>query len=465
MNKLLLAIVFTLLLTNSFAQTYDFEVETIKNTGDNDKRINLVILGDGYTAGEMELFRSDAIHFSDTFFSQSPYTEYTNYFNVHIVKVISNESGASHPGTANDENTVSVPVSDIDNYFGSSYDSYGVHRLLFSSNYPLITNVLAANFPEYDQALVLVNSPYYGGSGGTFPFASTGENGIEIAIHEIGHSLVNLKDEYYPGDAFVEEAINMTQETDPTQVRWTNWYGSNNVGIYSHGSSGIPATWFRPHQNCKMRFLNAPFCPVCSEGTIERIHDLVSPIDAYTPNNLSLAPSTYPISFNLTLVSPTTNSLESTWTLNGSEFSTALDMISVAETDLNEGINTLTVAVTDNSSLVRVNQHETVHVNTVTWSIDNSTLGISDIASEVNKFTISLYPNPSNNQFYVKYDSPDFNKLRLVLTSMDGKNILNKSLDQGVTNSIDISQQATGIYMVHIYNGNVRLATKKVIKQ
>lgn len=463
MKKLLLSISFGLFLTLSFSQA--FEVETIKNSGANDKRINLVILGDGYTESEQSNFRDHALNFSNSIFSQSPFSEYTDYFNVHIVKVISNESGASHPGTAADEDTADVPISSVDNFFGTAYDGFNVHRLLYTPNSALISNVLAINFPEYDQALILVNSPYYGGSGGHFPVTSTGEYADEIAIHEIGHSLVGLKDEYYPGDLLAEEGINMTQQTDPALVKWRNWIGTTGVGIYQYCSTGTCATWHRPHQTCKMRFLNYPFCAVCKEGIVEKIHDLVSPIDSFSPSNLTVENPSFPIDFNLALINPTTNSLETTWTLNGASFNANTQTVSIAETDLNNGLNSLSVVVTDNSNLIRVDNHETLHVNTVTWSIDNSTLSTTDIQVEANRFSINLYPNPTTNQFYVKFDSYNTTDLRLELTSIDGKNVLSTRLESGKENSINLSQQATGLYIANIYSDSVLLARKKIIKK
>ena len=79
-----------------------FEVDTIQYNGSISSRINLVILGDGYQESELNQFALDAGNFSTEFFTQSPYREYRNYFNVFIIKVPSDESGASHPGTAPD---------------------------------------------------------------------------------------------------------------------------------------------------------------------------------------------------------------------------------------------------------------------------------------------------------------------------------------------------------------------------
>jgi hypothetical protein len=82
----------------------------------------------------------------------------------------------------------------VDNYFGSAFDSYNIHRLLVPTKTFAINNVLATNVPNYDQVVILVNSPYYGGSGGQFATSSTHTSANEIAIHEIGHSFVGLID-------------------------------------------------------------------------------------------------------------------------------------------------------------------------------------------------------------------------------------------------------------------------------
>ncbi len=72
-------------------------------------------------------------------------------------------------------------------------------------------------------------------------------------------------DEYWPGSG-TEYWPNMTQETDPTKVKWARFIGKNGVGIYEYDNGGDG--WYRPHENCKMRFLGKQyaFCEVCKEG-------------------------------------------------------------------------------------------------------------------------------------------------------------------------------------------------------
>ena len=454
----------TIFFTNLTATYAQFDVETIKLSGDNDKRINLVILSEGYQDGELNQFVTDATGFSNEMFNQSPFSEYANYFNVHVIKVPSNQSGADHFGTASDEPVPAVPFKNVNTYFNASYDNFDIHRLLYTSSFATINTVLANNFPTYDQALILTNSDIYGGSGGTFPISSTGVSANEIAIHELGHSLFDLKDEYYPGDALAAEAINMTQETNTGLVKWKNWIGINGVFIFPYGASGIAATWNRPHENCKMRYLGVPFCSVCKEGIVEKIHDLISPIDSYTPVSNTLNNPSYPIDFQLNLIKPIPNTLESSWTLNAVDFGTNVDDVSVLETDLNTGLNDLTVVITDATSLLKVDNHETTHVYSITWSITKSALGVDDIIAKENRYSITMYPNPSNAIVNLKLESNNALNLKVEIVSLDGKKVKTTSISNHETKQLDISNLSTGIYISIFYSGNVLIASKKLVK-
>ena len=458
----------SLLCHAEFINAQTFDVEAIKISGDNDKRINIVILSEGYQTSEFNKFTTDATNFSNELFNQSPFKEYAEYFNVYIIKVPSNESGADHPDTASDEGNYTgandIPLLTADTYFNTSFDTSGIHRLLYTYNSSIVYNVLANNFPEYDQPLLLVNSSIYGGAGGSYAVSSTHANANEIAIHELGHSLFNLKDEYYAGDAYVSEAINMTQETDPNLIKWENWINDNGINIYPYGTSGIAATWYRPHQSCKMRYLGVPFCSVCKEGIVEKIHSLVSPIDSYLPVSNSVEATTYPVDFQLNLIKPNPNTLENTWTLNAVEFDNDVDGISILETDLNIGNNNLTVVVHDASTFLRVDNHETLHVYTVNWAITKSALGIEDITSKINNLDITLFPNPAKSILNLKVESEDSVNLKVDIVSIDGKRIKTITVSSFQNQQIDISNLSQGIYITNFYENNTLIASKRFIK-
>ncbi len=454
-------------------QAQVFDVETIKYTGDNDKRINLVILSEGYQSTEFDQFIIDATNFSNDIFSQSPYQEYSAYFNVYAIKVPSNESGADHPGTATDVTEPLTPITSVDTYFNATFDAYNFHRLLFygvdgstsGAAAVKINNVLADNFPMYDQVLLLVNTDIYGGSGGVHAMASTGASANEIAIHEIGHSLFNLRDEYYPGDGMLFETANSTQEDDTSIVKWKNWFGTAGVGLYVHGNSGEAATWYRPHQNCKMRYLNVPFCAVCKEAMVEKIHDLVEPIDAHVPNNKTVDNPTFPLSFELDLIKPTPNTLESTWTLNGNSIGNNVDDVSILETDLVNGINTLTITVEDVSPLLKVDNHETSsHVYTITWTINYSALGVEDIESTRNSFKITLSPNPATSFIDIMIDRSSNERIKGEILTLEGKKVKRFKLGNDGTSNINVNNLSQGIYLINFYTDNTLISSKKFAK-
>ena len=471
MRYFLFYIVF--LLNTYFISAQIFDLETIKTSGDSDKRINLVILSEGYQTAELTQFITDVRSLSDEMFSQSPFLEYADYFNVYALKVPSIESGADHPGTATNVAEPKSPLTNVDTYFNATFDAFSRHRFLYygidytdaASAEAKIRSVLADNFPTYDQALILVNTNIYGGTGGEFPVASTSAN--DLAIHELGHSLFNLKDEYYGGDVFVGEAVNMTQENDPNLMKWKNWIGTNGIGIYPHSGTPIATTWYKPQEGfkCKMEKLDQPFCSVCKEGIIEKIHSLVSPIDSYTPVSNTVSNPSFPIDFHLNLIKPIPNTLESSWSLNTTNFATNIDDVSILETDLNVGLNNLTAVITDATTLLKVTNHETIHVYTVTWTIDNASLGVKDIESDINNLSIVMYPNPANTMANFKIESERDTHLKVDIISLDGKKVKTVPMSNYETHQVDISNLSKGIYMANFYANNVLVASKKLVKQ
>ncbi|GAB1856350.1 hypothetical protein MHTCC0001_11850 [Flavobacteriaceae bacterium MHTCC 0001] len=444
-------------------------METIKYSGDNDKRINLVILSEGYQTMELDQFILDATNFSNAMFSQSPFLEYSDYFNVYAIKVPSNESGADHPANATDVSEPLFPAITVDTYFNATFDAFGYHRFLYYGiDYTdaaiaeqKIISVLADNFPNYDQTLLLVNTTEYGGTGGQFPIASV--SSFEISIHELGHSLFNLKDEYLLPDIFYAEAINMTQENDPDHIKWKNWLNINDVGIYPHSTTGVPSTWHRPHQNCKMRALDAPFCSVCKEGMVKKIHDLLSPIDSFTPENTVNNPN-FPLNFELTLIKPKPNTLMNEWTLNGTVITNNVDAIEILENNLVDGINTLTVVITDESPLLKLDAHETVHINSVSWTINYASLNIEEITSNTQEYNISIYPNPLENIVNFKIESDAPFDLKAELTTLEGKRLGTVQLNNS-NQTIDINYLKSGIYLVNFYSNKALITSKKIVKQ
>lgn len=442
---------------SSFCLSQTFTTSPLIQNGSNDKRINIAVLGDGFTATEQTSFVNSAQTTINYLFTKSPYTEYKNYFNAYAINVISAESGVKHPGTATDVTEPVFPVSNPNNYFSSSFDN-GVHRCYYG-NTTKVTQVLAANLPDFDVAYILGNTTQYGGCGGTYAFASLNTSANEVVVHELGHSFGKLADEYWFSGS--GETANKTQNSNPATIKWKNWVGLNSIGVYSHAES---PTWYRPHQSCEMRYLNQQFCSVCKEGIIEKIHGLVSPVDSYTPANSSSVDANANVTFTVNEILPIPNTLVNKWTLNGTVLASTANTLTVTPSQLNNGNNTLLFSVTDNTALVKTDNHSTVHFTNVSWTLNKSTLGTAEINAEERRF--SIYPNPANSEFFIKGKS-DFSKdVNINLFDASGKLVPVKfELKDAATVYVDIKNLPAGVYTVTATENKNLIISQKVIKE
>lgn len=236
----------------------------------------LLIFGDGFTDQEQELFYEKAREAAVYTMQTSPYDELSGLCKIYAYGTVSAESGAlgDQAGNVREANEDSR-----DTYFGSHFWSYGMQRLL-SLEPEDEENVEALQeevLPTADYSILLVNSTVYGGSGGNICVASLHESSMEILLHELGHTVAKLADEYWAGDEYAEEAPNMTTESDPAKVRWNNYVGIDGIGVYPYpdGKKG----WYKPSENCKMQYLGKEyeFCDVCKEAIREAVCEQSSP--------------------------------------------------------------------------------------------------------------------------------------------------------------------------------------------
>ncbi len=442
-----------------------FDIDTLLYNGVPDKHINIVIVGDGYTATQMNSFVTDAQKTYDYMFATSPYQEYKNYFNVFIIKVPSIESGITHPANATDVTEPAFPVTAVNTYFNSTFDYASIHRLVVPNKTSALISVLASNFPTYDQVLVIANSEQYGGSGGTYATFTVNQSSIEIAMHEIGHSFSGLADEYWAGDVYARETYNLTKETSPTLVRWKNWYGVNNVGIYQHAGSGNASQWYKPHQSCKMQALGNPYCSVCKERIVERIHELSSPVDAFSPaNSTTINSKGSPLNFAVNLMKPKPNTLKTAWKLNNTALFVNKDSININPAALISGENKLSFTVIDTISFTKDLKHQTDHVYSVLWTIEKS--GSTSITRLDNNVKLEISPNPTNGWVLMQYQLSQSAHIHCQVFDLRGKavkTIINNKYTEGGVHKeiIDLTGMTNGLYMVQLKIDN-HLVTNKI---
>lgn len=193
----------------------------IEVNGDPENKVDLLILGDGYTEAERGKFEQDARRLIDTLFATSPFRERRSDFNVWGISPAALESGISRPS---DGIHRSNPV-------GSTYDAFGSERYVLTFDNRAFREI--ASFAPYEFVEILVNGETYGG-GGIFGLYSTvaadNDQAPYVFIHELGHHLAGLADEYYTSSVAYLPATdrlepwepNATALHDPENLKWKN---------------------------------------------------------------------------------------------------------------------------------------------------------------------------------------------------------------------------------------------------
>jgi len=199
---------------------YPAEIIEVENNGDHHEKVDIVILGEGYSISEKEKFQKDLKKYKDIFFSMEPYMSLQEKFNLTGVFVASAESGVDEPRKKIYKNTM----------FKCTFNSLDSERYLLTEANKIVRDY--AGLVPYDVVFIMVNSDRYGGGGiyNTYcTFTSDGPWNDFVFHHEVGHSLSALADEYFSSDVSYEEFYprgleplepNITALLDPDNVKW-----------------------------------------------------------------------------------------------------------------------------------------------------------------------------------------------------------------------------------------------------
>ena len=206
-----------------------FKTSALIKSGDPSVKVDLVILGDGYTKSDMDKFRRDAKRLNDVMFSTEPFKGRKSDFNVWTVEVESKETGIDIPDKGVWKNTA----------LGTQYNTFGLPRYVLSEENKAIRDIASA--VPYDFICIIMNDSRYGG-GGIYNLYSTTYAGENVAgqewrmdymyVHEFGHSFAGLGDEYYTSTtAYTEFYLpgvepwepNITALVDKNNVKWKSF--------------------------------------------------------------------------------------------------------------------------------------------------------------------------------------------------------------------------------------------------
>ncbi len=160
----------------------------IQQSGDPAAKVDLLILGDGYTRAELPKFESDARRLTEILFAQPPFKEHRGDFNVWALCPPAAESGISRPSLSIHRRS---PL-------GASYDTFGSERYVLTYDNKAFRDI--AQFAPYEFVEILVNGKTYGGGGIFNLYSTVAADSLwapYIFVHEFGHHFAGLADEYY----------------------------------------------------------------------------------------------------------------------------------------------------------------------------------------------------------------------------------------------------------------------------
>jgi hypothetical protein len=163
----------------------------IEKHGDSAKKVDFLILGDGYAAAERGKFEKDAQRLAKLLFDTEPFKTRRRDFNVWAIFTPSAESGVSMPSNGIHKRSA----------IGSTYDAFGSQRYILTFENKAFRDI--ASWAPYEVAEILVNNNTYGGGGIFNLYSTVAVDSLwapYIFVHEFGHHLGGLADEYYTSD-------------------------------------------------------------------------------------------------------------------------------------------------------------------------------------------------------------------------------------------------------------------------
>lgn len=189
-------------------------------SGPSSEKVDLLVLGDGYTHQQMGKFVADAKRLAKHLFTVSPFKERAKDFNVWALAVPTPEAGVSRPSTGHYKAST----------LGTRYDIFASERYVLTLDNRALREI--SQYAPYEFIEILVNNETYGGGGifGQFSTAAASNDWANyLFVHEFGHHFAGLADEYYTspvayatGGSERQEPWepNVTALKNPAQVKW-----------------------------------------------------------------------------------------------------------------------------------------------------------------------------------------------------------------------------------------------------
>ncbi|HED67078.1 MAG TPA: hypothetical protein ENJ09_16160 [Planctomycetes bacterium] len=278
----------------------------IVEAGPPDNRVDVALMGDGYTLGHQKGFNKVADDVPAIFERQRTFREYFSYFNFLRYNLVSKDDNVDGFGREEDTALDGHVMGTVQGHV--AVDPEAVKRAL-------------ANVPENDGlAIVFVRAGSLGtGSPG---IATIGGRDASTIIHEWGHAFGGLGDEYatYTHErGELRSSPNVSAESDPEKVPWAPWIRARakGVGVYE-GAAGRERGAYKPTASGCVMLNGEFFCPPCREALLLAIYRLVDPIEweSSPPHPLDHTVSlelTDSLEFEVHVMRPRSHTIDTRW--------------------------------------------------------------------------------------------------------------------------------------------------------
>jgi hypothetical protein len=244
--------------------------------------LHWIIAGDGFTAAQMSELRDAALSVAREMIHAPELANHSSIWNVHLLEAGSRESGVDDAARG-----VYVDTA-FDGQLGCGSNS----RVACVSWEKIDAALRAQGAPRAELTVILNTQAYVGSANASGVIVSRNEHAPRIVVHEMGHRVAGLADEYV--DAVVADEwrplylegrfANVTKVAAADQAPWRHWAADSSTGVGLYEGAFYEATGFyRPKRDSIMRTLEAPLGEVNAEAWLRAQYRALPPFSSVSP--------------------------------------------------------------------------------------------------------------------------------------------------------------------------------------
>lgn len=180
------------------AKNHNNRLVRLLDNGSPKEKVDIVILGDGYTLDEISRFDADASRFYNIFINTEPFKSRKSDFNIHAVQ---------------------VPPTKEGNALKTQYGIWGHDR--YALAYDEWDFREYATQSPYDYAVILMNEEKNGGGSMYNLYTTTAirsQSEDYVMRHELTHQIIGIKDQFYTNDDVGDTAYVSSYFGDNTEL-------------------------------------------------------------------------------------------------------------------------------------------------------------------------------------------------------------------------------------------------------